>query len=84
MEEQLQEELAFFNEQLATLLEKHRYHFALIKRRELKGTFTTFEEAYEKGVTEFGNVNFLVKQILDKEPIEHIPALTYGLMSASF
>ena len=84
MEEQLKEELAFFEEQRVALLEKHRHHFVLIKGRELKGTFTTFEEAYAKGVTEFGNVNFLVKQILDNEPIEHIPALTYGLVRTSF
>ncbi len=46
------------------------------------GTFDTAENAYVAGVERFGNVPFLIKQIVEKEPVGHIPALTLGLVRA--
>jgi len=79
----LQEELDYFAARKDALLQTNKGQYALIKGSELVGTFTTFEEAYEKGIQTFGNVAFLIKLIVDKEPVEQIPALTYGLISAS-
>lgn len=79
----LVEELACFEQLKPGLLKTHLGQFALVKDKRLVGTFTTFEEAYEAGLAKFGNVPFLIKQILDQEPLHSIPALTYGLLRAS-
>ncbi len=81
--EALKEELEFFYQEKARLFQTNKGQFVLIRGKELGGTFTTFEEAYDEGIRKYGNVSFLVKQILEPEPVHEIPALTYGLMRAS-
>jgi hypothetical protein len=76
----LAEELAFFQEQKAKLLEHNNGQFALIKGRALYGTFTTFDEAYAAGVKLFGNQPMLIKQILAEEPSVQVPAFSFGLI----
>lgn len=43
--------------------------FVLIKKREILGFFSRYEEALEAGYKRFGNESFLVKQILRHEPV---------------
>ena len=76
----LAEELAFFQEQRPELLKHNNGQFALIKGRQLHGTFTTFEEAYAAGVKLFGNKPMLIKQILEVEPEGKAPALMLGIL----
>jgi hypothetical protein len=78
------QEIAFFDQIKNSLLEKCGGQFVLIKGNQLVGTFTTFEEAYDKGVTEFGQEPFLIKQLVAQEPQEMQPALFQGLLRADF
>ena len=80
----LQTELEFFDAHRQEWLQHHEGKFALIKREELADVFDSWENAYESGVHKWGNVAFLVKQILPEDPIESVPALTYGLINAHF
>lgn len=79
---ELREELAFFEANRASWLAEHKGKFALIKGSTLVGVFDTAENAYVEGVQRFGNVPFLIKQILEEEPVVHLPALTLGLLRA--
>jgi hypothetical protein len=78
----LQVELAHFEEIKGELLKHHLGKFALIKGKELVGTFTKREEAYEAGVKRFGNVPMLIRQVVAEEPVQQIPALMHGLINA--
>ena len=78
----LETELKFFNANRAKWLADHKGKFVLVKGEELVGAFDTAENAYVEGVGRFGNTPFLVKQILDEEPVLHVPVLTLGLLSA--
>lgn len=78
----LREELKFFESRRAEWLERHEGKFALIKGSTLVDTFDTAENAYVAGVQQFGNVPFLVKQIVRQERTERLPALSLGLLRA--
>jgi hypothetical protein len=80
--EELKRELEYFEERKPELLKYYRGQYALIKGRELLGTYTTLEEAYAAGVRRLGNVPMLIKQVEPEEPVHHIPALTHGLLRA--
>ena len=78
----LEEELAFFKEKKDEWLAHYEGKFALVKNHELADTFTTLDEAYQEGIKRFGTEAFLVKQILEKEPTQEVPALMLGLFNA--
>jgi hypothetical protein len=79
---ELQTEQAYFEKIRERLLKDHRGKFALIKNEELVGVFDTAENAYVAGVQKFGNVAFLIKQVVESEREAHIPAMTLGLLRA--
>lgn len=70
--EVLQEELAFFNEKKQELLRSHSGQYALIKGRTLIGIYPTKIEAYTEGVKRFLTAPFLMKKIVEVEPVEQI------------
>lgn len=78
----LETELRFFDEQREALLREHEGKFALIKGEKLHGAFDTQDNAYEHGVDLFGADEFLIKQILAKDPIEDLPSHVLGLTYA--
>ncbi|TMB39110.1 MAG: hypothetical protein E6J55_23540 [Deltaproteobacteria bacterium] len=78
----LKQEREFFDAHRAELLKDHKGKFVLIKDSQLVGTFDTAENAYVAGVQKFGNVPFLIKQVLETDPVAHIPVLTLGLLGA--
>lgn len=78
----LEQELEFFNSHKQELLEHHRNQFALIKGNQLIGTFTTWEEAFDAGVKQLGNVPFLIKRVQEEEEVVQFPALVVGGISA--
>ncbi|MGD0264401.1 MAG: hypothetical protein ABSD47_05500 [Candidatus Methylomirabilota bacterium] len=80
--EVLQDELAFFEERRPELVKTHLGKFALVKSRALIDTFTTFPEAYAKGVELYGSEPFLVKMILPEEPKHAVPVLSLHLLNA--
>jgi len=81
MVEALTTEQAFFEEHRKEWNLHHRGKFALVRGRELRDIFDTPDAAYAVGIATWGNVPFLIKQILDTDPIEQIPVLAYGLVN---
>lgn len=77
--EALKDELAFFSEKKAELLQTHPGLFALIKGRTLVGVFATREEAYAEGVKNFGREPFLIQHIVEQQIPEQVPLLAYSL-----
>jgi hypothetical protein len=78
----LEPEIAYFAQNLQEWLRHYRGQFALVKGARLAGTFTTFAEAYEAGVREFGLEPFLVKVLTDVEEQVQYPALAVGVLNA--
>ena len=77
-----QEELEYFEEHKAHLLEEHLGKYALIKGHELAGTYSSPKEAYHQGIRMFKLEPFLIKHIVEKETPAQIPALFTGMIGA--
>ena len=78
----LRSEIEFFEQIRPELLAHHTGKFALIKERNLIGTYTKVEEAYADGVKRFGNVPMLIKEIRASDRPQRIPAFVHGLIRA--
>lgn len=75
-ETKLQQEIEFFERNKAEYLKKCKGMFVLIKGSQLAGMYSSAEEAYEAGLLKYGvDEPFLVKQVLEKEPIGFAPIL---------
>ena len=72
----LEKELKVFKEHKEKLLGTANELFVLIKDTEIFGPFPTAEAAYEDGLSRFGLEPFLVKQVLEKEPVGFILAFS--------
>lgn len=77
----LEVELKFYQEHRRELLERCRNFFVLIKGEKVVGVFPDAESAYRDGIAKFGLEPFLVKQVLDPEPV-HISTVA-SLLSRS-
>jgi len=64
MAELLKTELKTFEEHREELLGRASGDFALVHNSEVVGTYKSKEDAITEGYRRFGNVPFLVKQIL--------------------
>lgn len=78
----LETELEYFKSKLPELLKHYDGQYALIKGNKLLGTYTTFQEAYNAGVQELGNEEFLIRQVSESEPMANFPALSVGQLHA--
>ena len=74
----LKKELQYYSEQKAELLKHYKGQFALIKGKEVIGTYTTWDEALEDGIKKLGNVPFLIRQVQEEEEVVQSPALLVG------
>ncbi len=83
MELELKKELEFYESKRAEWLKYYKNKFVLIKEEDAIDFFTTVEEAYKEGVKRYGNQPFLIKQILEEEPVEHVPAFMLGVVHAN-
>jgi hypothetical protein len=63
----LSTELATFAGMKSELLANSRGKYALIRGQELAGTYDTEGDAISEGYRRFGNVPFLVKEIVEVE-----------------
>jgi hypothetical protein len=68
-------ELAVFEKHKKEFLEKFPGLFVLIKNNEIIGPLPSAEAAYAEGLQKFGLSPFLVKQVLEDEPVGFAPAL---------
>ena len=71
----LEKELAFYEQVKGELLQHHEGKFALICGEEVSSIWDSQETAYLKGVGRFGSGPFLIKHIVQEEPVEEIPLL---------
>ena len=78
----LQDELTFFDSVKEELVQHHEGKFVVIIGHEQLGIFDRIEDAYKAGVDQRGNVPMLIKRISKEEPVESLPALSIGLISA--
>ena len=78
MTSKLEIEVRYYAEIKPQLLPEAEGKYALIKERELIGTFDTLDEAYEKGMETYGNIPFLIKGIRRDEHVGFIPLLSVG------
>ena len=78
----LENEIAFYDENLPTWLERQEGRVALVKGRELIGFFDTEREAVTEGVDRFGLTSFLVRRVLKEQPVFYVPALEHGVLRA--
>lgn len=78
----LEREHEYFEEHRTEWVKHHLGKFALIRGDELQGTFDTADSAYGAGIHAWGNVPFLIKQILTEDRVEQSPSLMYGLLHA--
>lgn len=79
----LETERQFYSENLASWLTQYPGKYALVKGRELIGTFDTNEEALAEGARRFGLEPFLVRRVQEKQEDVSIPALTLGILRAN-
>jgi len=66
----LEKELATYRLLRDTLLRDWAGKYALIKGDHLENVYDTYAAAFGAGTRLFGNSGFLVKRIVDPEPIE--------------
>ena len=78
----LEVEAKSFEARRAELLKDHAGQFAVVKGETLFGTFTTFTEAFEAGVRQYGVTPFMVREITSEDLPILLPALNAGLISA--
>jgi len=78
----LGQELAHYESIKKELLLSRQGQFVLIKDEEVIGFFSTEEAAYTEGISRLGNVPFLIKQIVEVDLPQTIPALFLGLLHA--
>ena len=68
---ELDRELRVLEQHKAEYLKCFPGLFVLIKGDEMRGPFPTAEAAYEVGLREHGLVPFLVRQVLEKDPVNY-------------
>jgi hypothetical protein len=68
----LERELKTYERERLRMLEEHKGKFVLIHKSEIAGYFTTHLEAVNEGYQRFGNVPFLVKEIVEVETPRHL------------
>ena len=75
-------ELDYYRNNKDEMLRHHEDRFVVIKDERFLGAFTTEQEAYEAGLTELGNVPFLIKKVTKEEEVIRFPALAVGVVNA--
>lgn len=71
-----EQERQFYESHKAEWLKVHKNQYVLIKGAELAGVFADADSAYASGLQRFGLSPFLVKQVLEEEPVAYVPSLS--------
>ena len=74
----LKHELDVYEKNKRKFLGRHRGLYVLIKGDEVLGPYPTAETAYDDGLQRFGLEPFLVKQVLDEDPVAYVPMFSIG------
>lgn len=78
---ELKEELAYFEAHREELLKQHPGKYALIKCSKCIGTYDSEKNAYDEGARLYGNDAFLIHRILAEDIVGENPAYHLGLLS---
>ena len=73
--EPLSEEYKYYQSVKSKLVEESEGKFAFIKGNELVGLFDNDMDAYEVGISKFGNVPFLIIRVSREDEQYWMPAL---------
>lgn len=65
----LDQELKTYEREKEKLLSEAGGKFVLIKESEILGVFASQEDALAEGYKKFGNEEFLVKEVIEIEPV---------------
>jgi len=79
MTSQLEKELETFEAHKDELLAKAAGKFALVKGSEVVDVFDTAEDAIRQGYDRFGNVPFLVKEVVEVETPQNFTSNLLGV-----
>jgi len=79
MVEMLEKELETYEHSRAELVGKAEGKFALVKERRIVDIFDSESDAIRAGYEQFGNVPFLVKQIVEIETPENFTSNLMGV-----
>lgn len=60
----VQEDMAWFNQNRAFIVQQYQGQFVLIRDQAVRGAYPTFQAAYDAGVQQFGAGSFVVKEAL--------------------
>ncbi len=75
-------ELKAYERMKEELLRKYEGKVVVIKDGQVIGVYDSEEEAFRDVVERFGPIPVLIKRVTREERVEHIPAYTYGLLTA--
>ena len=75
-------ELKAYERMKEELLRKYEGKVVVIKDGKLIGVYDREEEAFKDIVEKYGPIPVLIKRVVREEKPEHIPAYTYGLLTA--
>ena len=73
------EEMRAYEERKADLLKLCEGKYAVFKGSEYLGVFDDPIAAYRAALSKWGNVLFMIRQVLSQEPVHHFPSLHLGL-----
>lgn len=79
----LEQERAFYAEQLHAWLNLYPGRIVLVKDDHLIGVYDTVDQALAEGARRFGLAPFLVRRVESEQSEIHVPALTLGLLRAN-
>ena len=65
----LEKEIQYYTEHRSDLVETYKDLFALIQDNVIIGAYPTAEEAYNQGLQQCEFQPFLVKQVVEEEPV---------------
>jgi hypothetical protein len=69
----LKSEMELFEKHRLEWIRHHHHQFAVIKHQRLLGFFNEFHDAYSAGIENFGDGDFLVKRVVEQEPVFVVP-----------
>lgn len=77
-------EYKYYQSIKSRLLKESEGKYALIKGNELLGLFDTDIDAYQVGVSKFGNDPFLIIKVSSEEEKYWMPTLELGLLDVNY
>jgi len=68
----LQDDIAWFNQNCAFIAKQYAGQFVLVQDMAVRGSYPSYSDAFDAGVTMFGTTPFLVKQAVEQDPVVEI------------